>query len=53
MKGFLLGFSFFLMRCLIDISKNDVSDKPLWMAYLLFPLLMLIYELSQEKKKGN
>ena len=47
--GFLLGFSFFVTRWLIDNTQNDMSDKPVWMAYLLFPMLILIYTLSEKK----
>lgn len=47
--GFLLGFSFFITKWLIENSANDMSNKPTWIAYLLFPMLILLYAITERK----
>ena len=50
--SFLMGFSFFVVKLLIDNATADISGKPVWIGYIALPMLVsFLYWYSIENKR--
>ena len=48
--GFLMGFSFFVMKLLIENATTDIASRPeRWLMYILFPLLIFLFMLDEKQ----
>jgi hypothetical protein len=49
--GFLFGFSFFVTRWMLNIATTSIASQPYaWMSYLVIPLLISVYYITEEVK---